>query len=358
MQFDFEVAYVDAEDEVTSWGRCVGVAGLFREPMPPTRELLTFAGSVAAGPLAEGGNRLGAMCVEAWNDERPVQWWDLADVAVLARRPHAGDPSLVDIVVEAAVNPDDGSHALLRPARFKLFGGLGASVPYGICTSVNGLYAERPEPSEIPMTLLGCEPAAPMLAALTDGEDEFLLIRARDRAGRSMTGYSLYWRVEQTRPSVLGGTLIDIVLSDGVDEPPPPVARQAWDEWYEGGRPSTPNAWAKYPAEGRKAWLTFGGEPRLVYKGKEADRTAGTYHLDGTYVTDIEGLHCARRSWAPVATSARTGTRSGRTLRAGTEWACRSLLSGTSRRLRARRWRTSSTTWITACRTSRRSWVS
>ncbi|WKU45716.1 barstar family protein [Streptomyces sp. VNUA116] len=293
MRFNYEISYAGPDDEEELWGRCVALAGLFREPVPPTREVLTLVGCAPAGPLADpGATRLEDMCVLVWDEERPVQYWGLTHVVVLARRPHAADPSLTDVVVEAVVEPDDGLYELPENPRFELSGGW-PSVPYGTCMSVNGLFAERPEPPRYPMTLIGCEPEAPMLAALTDGEDEYLLIGALDREGRDMGGHSLYWRLEEARPSVLGGTLVDIVLADGVDEPPPPAARRAWEQWYEGGRPSVPNAWAKYPVEGRQAWLCFNRGPGFQHKGREHDRTGGTYHLDGRFVTDAEGLHCA-----------------------------------------------------------------
>ncbi|GAA4596968.1 hypothetical protein GCM10023194_70490 [Planotetraspora phitsanulokensis] len=42
------------------------------------------------------------------------------------------------------------------------------------------------------------------------------------------------------RPSVLGGTLIDVTLTDGGDDRTPLLARPIWETWYR-GVPTTPN---------------------------------------------------------------------------------------------------------------------
>ncbi|GAA0345678.1 barstar family protein [Streptomyces blastmyceticus] len=294
VQFDYEISYIDAEGEETAWGHCVAVAGLFREPMPPTREVLTLVGCAQARPLAAGATQLGELCLIVSNDVRPLQWWGLTEAVVLARRPHALDPELVDVVLEVVVSgPDSGQHELPDSPQFELDGGWPESVSYGTCLSVNGLYEERPEPPEIPITLVGCRPGVPMLSALTEGEAEHLMLGVLDRQGRSMADRSFYWHVRQTRPSVLGGALVDIVLSDGVDEPVPPAARQAWEDWYERSMPSTVNTWAGYPPEGRKEWLKFSAPGRFPRWKPEEDEKGGTYHLDGRYVTDEAGLHCA-----------------------------------------------------------------
>ncbi|MEU2871978.1 hypothetical protein ABZ769_22645 [Streptomyces olivoreticuli] len=165
------------------------MAGLFREPMPPTREVLTLAGCAQAGALAAGATRLGELCLTVSNEVRPLQRWGLTDVVVLTRRPHALDPTLVDVVLEVVVSePDSGRHGLADSPQFDLVGGWPESVSYGTCLSVNGLYEERPEPPEIPITLVGCRPGAPMLSTLTEGEDEYLMLGVLDRKGRSMAG--------------------------------------------------------------------------------------------------------------------------------------------------------------------------
>ncbi|MFI9237079.1 hypothetical protein [Streptomyces sp. NPDC053079] len=293
MQFNYEISYVDADNQETLWGRCVAVAGLFREPMPPTREVLTLVGCAPTGMLAAGTRRLGELCLTVSDDVRPLQWWGLSNAVVLAWRPHVADAALVDVVLEVVVSaPDSGVHELPDSPRFELTGGWPES-SYGTCLSVNGLYEERPEPPEIPITLVGCRSEAPMLSALTEGDEEYLILRALDREGRPMASRSFYWNVQQTRPSVLGGTLVDIVLGNGVDEPVPPAAREAWEDWYERGMPRTPGTWATYSPEGRKEWLELGAPGRFPRWNSGEDRKGGTYHLDGRYVRDEAGLHCA-----------------------------------------------------------------
>lgn len=93
------------------------------------------------------------------------------------------------------------------------------------------------------------------------------------------------------RPSVLGGTLVDITLTDGGDDRPSPAVRPVWEKWYQ-GPPAEPNAWAPYDAQGRAAWLDLSTRAWRVPVPRP-DRSGGEYHLDGRFVTDVPGLHCA-----------------------------------------------------------------
>ncbi|MET9879754.1 hypothetical protein ABZZ36_34835 [Actinacidiphila glaucinigra] len=101
------------------WGKCAGVEGLFVDPVPPPREVLTLRGCRPDGPLGnvladpDGALRgLGDVCVEVWDDEHPVQWWTLVDAVVVAHQPHPTDPSLYDIVIGAGVRNEARSAAL------------------------------------------------------------------------------------------------------------------------------------------------------------------------------------------------------------------------------------------------------
>src|SRR5690242_16787916 len=96
---DFPVKYLlvrEDEDGVEQlWGKCAGVEGLFVDPVPPPREVLTFRGYRPDGPLSNvladpdvAPRGLGDVCVEVWDDEQPVQWWTLVDAVVVAHQPH------------------------------------------------------------------------------------------------------------------------------------------------------------------------------------------------------------------------------------------------------------------------------
>ncbi|MGH4029181.1 barstar family protein [Actinomycetota bacterium Odt1-20B] len=286
------------------WGGCADVEGLFVDPVPLPRETLTFLGCSPDGPLRDALQqpagevaRLGDVCVEISNGERPVEWWDLTDVVVTGHRPSGGDGSLVDVVVEAAVtDPDahsDSDHSGHRElpasaARYGLFAS--GDLSLGSCTGVEGLRVDRPEPVGTPMKLIGCEPTELLREAMRDPQRmQWLQLWALDRRGRPMENRTLALDLVSSRPSALGEDLLDITLADGVEDPPSPSVRPVWDAWYEGA-PSEPNLWAPYDAEGRRAWT------RLAYHHTatpDVDEVGGTYHLDGRFVTDVEGLHCA-----------------------------------------------------------------
>ncbi|MFE0098837.1 barstar family protein [Streptomyces sp. NPDC059009] len=298
----------DRDGEEHPWGGCADVERLFVDPVPLPRETLTFLGCSPDGPLrdalqqpAGAVTRLGDMCVEISNGERPVEWWDLADVVVSGHRPSGGDGSLVDVVVEAAVTDPDGDSGsgsdraeLGASSRYGLFAS--GDLSLGSCTGVEGLRVDRPEPAGTPMELIGCEPTELLREAGRDPQQvQWLKLWALDRHGRPMENRTLVLDpldplgLMSSRPSALGKDLLDITLAHGAEAPPSPSVRLAWDAWYKGA-PSEPNLWARYDAEGRRAWS------RLAYHNTAApdlDEVGGTYHLDGRFVTDPEGLHCA-----------------------------------------------------------------
>lgn len=123
------LAREDEEGEDQLWGRCAGVEGLFVEPAPPPREVLTFRGCAPAGPLREAVARpgeatdlLGDGWIEASPDDTQAGWWELVDAVVLAHRPSASDPALLDVVVGAGVKgPSSGGFKATAPPRFELF---------------------------------------------------------------------------------------------------------------------------------------------------------------------------------------------------------------------------------------------
>ncbi|MFJ4871920.1 barstar family protein [Streptomyces sp. NPDC088757] len=285
------------------WGRCAGAEGLFAEPAPPPpREVLTLRGCAPGGLLAdvlsrpEGSFRgLGDMGVEVWQGERPVRWWTLVDAAVLTHRPHPADPARYDVVLGAGVTSEEAPSEPPAEPRFALFTGPGAT-DAGRCSAVDGLFRTRPEPDPVPMELIGCEPAEPLLAALRR-PDRRRPARAGllvlDRHGAVMASLGIRPELAGVRPSVLGGALVDITLAygDGHRDRPLPAVRSVWDEWFQ-GPPTGPNRWAPYDSRGRDAWLELTTRAWRL-PAPRPDRSGGEHHLDGRFVTDVPGLHCA-----------------------------------------------------------------
>lgn len=97
--------------------------------------------------------------------------------------------------------------------------------------------------------------------------------------------------VTEARPSVLGGALVDITLADGGDDRPSPADRPVWAHWFQ-GPPETPGRWAAYDTRGRTAWLDLTTRARRT-PAPRPDRSGGVHRLDGRFVTDVPGLHCA-----------------------------------------------------------------
>ncbi|MFD0076410.1 barstar family protein [Streptomyces sp. NPDC127166] len=268
--------------------------------MPPPREVLTLRGCAPAGPLLEAvasarntHHLLPEICVEVWDDRQPVQWWTLVDAAIIAHRPNAANPDLTDITVGAGIREEHSwSQSLPASPRFELFaGGLVTSASAGSCQGVDGLFTVRRPAPPLPLQLIGCEPAEPLLAALREPrtwERDRAQLWALDRDGRGMMRLDVGLGIEDARPSVLGGTLLDITLGDG-GERPSLMARSIWETWYE-GIPATPNQWAAYPTQGREEWLEM---TAIGMNDQRPDLACGEHHLDGRFATDVPGLHLA-----------------------------------------------------------------
>jgi hypothetical protein len=301
----FPVKYLlvrqDEEGEEKYWGRCASVEGMFVDKVPPKREVLALRGCTPTGslrdalsPAAGSTGLLGDVCVEVWDEQQPLQWWTLVDSVVLAHQPNRSDPALVDVVVGAGVEEEHAwDHTLPVSPRFKLFAGTTmAATPAGDCASVDGLFVSRETPPSTPLHLIGCEAAESLLAVLRrprNWDRDWVQLWALDHHGEVMYRHNVYLRVESARPSVLGGTLVDITLADGGDDRPPLLARPIWETWYRGA-PTTRNQWAPYSAQGRSEWLDL---TATRMSGQRPDRSGGTHHLDGKFVTDVPGLHCA-----------------------------------------------------------------
>ncbi|MFJ1864262.1 barstar family protein [Streptomyces sp. NPDC088097] len=298
----FPVRYLlvqEDEDGVERlWGRCAGVEGLFVDPVPLPREVLTLRGCDPTGPLADAlagpdvsGRGLGDLCVEVGDGERPVQWWTLVDAVVVAGLPHPGDPALYDVVLGAGVIVEERFAGPPVAPRFELFApGAGA----GRCAAVDGLFAPRAEPAPVPLELIGCEAVEPLLVGTQrprrwSGGAARLLVLDRHSAVMASRGVDL--AVSGARPSVLGAGLEDITLADGGGDRPPPAVRPVWEHWYRGA-PTEPNQWAPYDARGRTEWLELTTRAWRA-RSDAPDRTGGEHHLDGRFVTDVPGLYCA-----------------------------------------------------------------
>jgi len=304
----FPVKYLlvqEDEDGVEQlWGRCAGVEGLFVDPVPPPREVLTLRGcspdDLLSNVLTEPDvslRALGDVCVEVWDDEQPVQWWTLVDAIVMAHQPHPADPARYDIVLGAAVRHEDRFFELPATPRFELFAGTTArpATRVGGCSGVDGLFRPRTNLDPVPMELIGCEPAESLLAALRRPrrwEQDWAHLLVLDRQGAVMASRTVGLAITGARPSMLGGTLVDITLTDGGDDRrPSPTVRPIWAQWYQGA-PTETNMWAPYDSQGREAWLDLTTRAWRVPVPRPDD-SGGEYHLDGRFVTDVPGLHCA-----------------------------------------------------------------
>ncbi|MFD9219490.1 barstar family protein [Streptomyces sp. NPDC060064] len=285
----------DGRGDEYLWGRCADAEGLFADPVPPQRERLTFRACTPLGPLVAAvgspggeGARLGDLCLEVWNDERPLEWWGLTDAVVVAVHPSEHEPSLIDIVLEAGVEePESGRVVPSASAHYMLFRGDDSLI--GSCREVDGLSAERSGPMSVPVTVTGCESTDRLFTALGEpGKPGRLELWALDRTGRPMAKLPLAPGAV-TRASSLGHDLIDLDFNEGLYEPMPLHDRPVWDVWYQ-GVPTTPNQWAPFGSENRAAWLGMAFNNRRT---SGDDQSGGTYHLDGRFVTDKPGLHCA-----------------------------------------------------------------
>ncbi|SEG91118.1 Barstar (barnase inhibitor) [Actinacidiphila yanglinensis] len=305
---DFPVRYLLVREDLGGgeegvlWGRCAEVEGLFMDPPPLPREVLTLRGcpresllvqavAYSAQPMRLLGD--GMLSIEPVDPSTggPARYWDLEDMAVLAQWPTPGDPGCVDIVVGTSVREDGywGSKRLPSSPRFDLwFPSIRGGSPSGSCRSIDGLLTPRPQWPTQPVHLIGCEPAEPLLALLCrplPQEGDPITLWRLDRQGRTMTGYRLDLDTVEARPSVLGGALIDVTVTDPGDDRPALAARPVWEIWSE-GVPTRPNQWAQFDAAGRSEWLGLTGVGPYVPEGF----SGGTYHLDGQHVTDRTGL--------------------------------------------------------------------
>ncbi|MFF1874856.1 hypothetical protein [Kitasatospora herbaricolor] len=283
--------------------RCADVEGLYLEPVPPPREILTLRGCPRDSRLAELATRstqserlLGNLLLEVFDPANrvPPDTCTLVDVSVITHRPSLGTPERIDVVIGAGVGDGlyDGKKFMPPVSPHFEFSSLkGRTELIGSCLEIGGLYTEIPTRPD-PIQLIGCEPTEALLGRLRDpnpGQGDWGQLVALDSTGQIMADHDVVLDVTSARPSVLGGSLLDLTLTDGGHDRPAPEARAIRELWYD-GEPTLPNQWAPLSTRGRWEWL------RLTNLGPyrpDPGRSGGEYHLDGRFVTDVPGLFLA-----------------------------------------------------------------
>ncbi|MEV4517837.1 hypothetical protein AB0K00_53865 [Dactylosporangium sp. NPDC049525] len=295
---------------------CTDIDGLFVDglfPAEPSYERYTLVGCAPSGPLraaidGTGPAWLGNLVVEgAHVPGRPVgercedQCWqcldtmeELLDVRLVGHRPAADGSGLVDVDLEGHRRDDDANQggttapavSGYRVIAWYATAGSTEGTAAGECRAVTGLFRERAGiwPPGPPLTLLGCRPG------LTGSfEAELAHVRVDGTAHTTGWGRRVFGSVTGTRPSALGGDLVDVTLDARIPEPLAANERPLWDMWRAGG-PAEPNLWADLDRSGRRLWV----HAAAVHRRPAPDKPAGTvYHLDGRHVTDDDGFYCA-----------------------------------------------------------------
>lgn len=326
----FPVRYLivgeDEDGEELLLGRCAAVEGLFTDPAPPPREVLVLRGCAPGAAVGW----LGPAEIVGRTASGFDAWWTLVDAEVLSVAPGADDPALVDVVIGAGVHPADWHRNADGPfVRFELVTRRGAVWATG--RAVAGLAVDRPAADPLRLRLVGCEPAEPMRAALRKRRGPhpgYTELWSLDDTGRVMDRRAIGFDVEWTRPSVLGGALVDVLLTVEADGLPGSAARAVWRQW-QAGPPRRAGSWRGFDAAGRHAWLML-----ALRSGRPLgpDRSGGEYHLPGrTCATrPVCIVRSARHCSAPAATTAGAWTPSPTACAAASGWSRRSPWSGTT----------------------------
>lgn len=172
--------------------------------------------------------------------------------------------------------------------------------PCGTCTDITGFFRE-PTPPPVPhITLLGCRPEPPLLAALATAHQTTKAgLRRRvsaevgpvaaDGSAVPLVAGTVSDTVRSRVPSMLDTGLLNVTIASDAGEPRPAGTRSILDLWFT-GRPATRNLWARYDRTLRHEWTCVA----LAHHHRSPDQSAGTvFHLDGRFITDIEGFSCA-----------------------------------------------------------------
>ncbi|MFY7068193.1 barstar family protein [Nocardiopsis changdeensis] len=296
--FRYLLVHEESDRGEVPWARCTMVQGLFAPPRT-ARNLLRLRGCDPRGRLdaaldPDGPGPAAGLSVEVdGGHEDRVQWFLLSGVHVLGRRPDPEDPRLWEVFLEADVVSHD--RPLAHPpgpwARYTVYPRHRADEgSRAHCRRVDGLYDYTP-PSQPPLRLLGCEPTAELRGVLRRPRrwrGAQGLLRALDRDGRVLRDVLLDSETVETRPSVLGGTLVDITLEDEGDDRPDPQSRPVWELWGR-GVPREAGLWRPLPTAARWEWLRLA----MANRSGGPDRAGGAFLLDGAAVTDEPGLYCA-----------------------------------------------------------------
>ncbi|MFD8866427.1 barstar family protein [Streptomyces sp. NPDC059590] len=163
----------------------------------------------------------------------------------------------------------------------------------GTCADFSDVVAPDDESPDTSLHLLGCAPGDRLQSALAAGTRRRLglgeaLLLVLDRNGAESTDLYVTAEIADWKPSSLGPGLLDIRLTDGLWDPPPPRARPFWQRWYD-GPPTAPNLWAGYGTRDREIWLDCVRE-RGTRRSVPAAPPGRVYELDGRYATDEPGL--------------------------------------------------------------------
>lgn len=297
---------------------CAEIEGLFVDLQPRPRERFTLVSCTPSGELTDLLGRLPADALgteQGWLGDlsltapppppgMPPSWWgeDLADVVVLAQRPNEAMPEAIDIDLSGFVRVYDRTDAVDRPRGVSDFVLLARNgVSYGTCRDVTGVFREQAAPPVPQVRLLGARPEPSMLTALgavgqsTKSARRRRRIRAdvyavaADGSVAPVIGAGVSGMVQAGEPSRLGKGLLDVTVESDPREPLPTGVLEILAHW-RAGRPARKNLWAGYDRESRLHWAATA----LGHRSGEPDRPAGaTYHLDGRFVTDVEGFYCA-----------------------------------------------------------------
>ncbi|HEX8867456.1 MAG TPA: GNAT family N-acetyltransferase [Lentzea sp.] len=269
----------DGSEVVEVVARAIDVDGLFSGPVPVERERVVLRGCPPSFADLAGRVELEV----GVGDE--LQWWELTDLVVHGTVPNG---ELVDVVATAGARLT-AEGVRFGPAPRHLLSQ--NNVRLGHCLAVDGFPRAWEEHDRPPVTLIGADrPDLPPWKPRKDVISAGGRLQALDRNGRIMADLPFEAEVRSASPSALGDGLFDVVLDQCArDSRPAPSARAVWDLWRE-GVPARRNLWARFDADGRRAWgdLTF-----LAREEFDTDRMGGVYELDGRHVTDEPGLHLA-----------------------------------------------------------------
>ncbi|WP_205718762.1 barstar family protein [Actinomadura sp. WMMA1423] len=299
---------------------CADIDGLFVDLPPRPRERFTLLGCVPDGALASVLDSMASHAAEperAWLDDlwlsaapdQPAarRGWigeRLLDVTVLGHRPSRTSPERLDIDLEGLVDVYDRTDGVARPddvTEFVLSGPDGASC--GVCADVTGVFREPAAPPVPLVTLVGCRPEPPLLTAIAAVHQTTKAGLRRRRVGAhvgavaadgsavGLTYGIVSGTVLSSSPSRLDRDLLDVTIASDAREPCPAGTRGILDRWFT-GRPTERNLWARYDRTLRHEWT--GVALAHLARRNTPDQPAGTaFHLDGRFVTDIEGFYCA-----------------------------------------------------------------